>query len=79
MDEFLTAETVALLFWVGCDCEKAIFRKWRLWERYLNRNRKEGSADAYLLITHMQKVVTLYLGSRRTTSKPKKDPSRQTG
>ena len=37
---------MALLFWVGCDCEKAIFQRSRLWERYLNRNRKGGGAES---------------------------------
>ena len=35
--------------------------------------------DGAELFLHMQEFVTLYLGSRRTTSKPKKDPSRPTG
>jgi hypothetical protein len=35
--------------------------------------------DGAELFLHMQEFVTLYLGSRKTTSKPKKDPSRPTG
>lgn len=35
-----------MLFWAGCDCGKAIFQWSRLWERYLNRNRKGGGAES---------------------------------
>ena len=35
--------------------------------------------DGAELFLHMQEFVTLYLGSRRTTSKPKKEAARPTG
>lgn len=35
--------------------------------------------DGAELFLHMQEFVTLYLGSRRTTSKPKKEAAQRSG
>ena len=35
--------------------------------------------DGDELFLHMQEIVTLYLGSRRTTSKPKKEAAQRSG